>query len=222
MDGWMLPVKVPSVSACVCEWVNPSDGRVGTLRHQRLRWSTLSGQKTRKAIRKHSPFAICNLSCRCLLYPSPSAMLTSCFSWLMLITVLSNASHGLPPLHVTMPLDCQLPPPESHWCGTLDRTAAAGHLVVLLLGSSREVLGKKKKQKKNETWTHSSSRFAWASVQQVASMLAGKILDVFSLFFFKGPSKCFLNFNHMRFETCILQEDPLLCLNFYNKTTGLI
>lgn len=121
---------------------------VSAPRHQRLRWSTLSGQKTRKAVRKHSLFAICNLSCRCLLYPSPSAMLTSCFSWLILITVLSNASHGLPPLHVTMPLDCQLPPPESHWCGTLDRTAAAGHLVVLLLGSSREVLGKKKKNRK--------------------------------------------------------------------------
>lgn len=178
MDGWTLPIDVPSVSACVCEWVNPSDGRGRHSAcqppcHQCLMWSTLSGQKTRKAVHKRGPFAICNLSC---LLSSVSCCNVNLLFFML--DVDRRASHGLPPPHMTMPLDCQLPP-ESHWCGTLDRTAAAGHLAVLLLGSSREVLG----GKKTETSTHSSSRFAWASVQQVASMLAGKTLDVFSHFF---------------------------------------
>lgn len=145
-----------SIRVCMCLWMSKSFWWAGW--HPACQppgtsaWGEARGQKTRKAVRKRGPLVICNLSC--LL--SSAAMLTSFFSCLMLITVLSKASHGLPPPHVAMVLDCQLPP-ESHWCGTLDRTAAAGHLVVLLLGSSREVLGEKKTKKMRRQLTHRAS-----------------------------------------------------------------
>lgn len=162
---------------------------------------------------------ICNLSCRCLL--SPALMLTSfffmvdvdhravwCLSW-----ATTSSRDDAAWLSAT-PWESLMWNIRPHSCCRTPGGVAAGEF--------SWSVGKKKKVKK---WDVKSlvepvrmSKHAAGGIH-VGSQDFGCI---FTFFYFKGPSKCFLNFNHMRFETCILQEDPLLCLNFYNKTTGLI